>query len=217
MHQTGVVGAAQHLGAGGQGAADLVLAHGGGDVGVLDGEGAAEAAALLGTGQLPQLQALDRFEEPAWPLPQAQGPQPVAGGVVGDGVREAGADIGDTKDVDQELGEFVRTGRECALPELGIVLPHHRRARPRRRHDVFVALECLRRPPYQRLGLSPVAGVVLRLSATGLRRREVHLDPQPFQESDGRDARGRIHRVVDAGDEECDTHGRRICRHRQPR
>ena len=65
VHQAGVVGGAQHLGAGRLGVAHLVAAHRRRDVGVLDGEGAAESAALLGAGQLHEFQPADGFEQPA--------------------------------------------------------------------------------------------------------------------------------------------------------
>ncbi len=46
--------------------------------------------------------------------------------------------------------------------------PHHRPARPRGRHDRLVLAEDIGEVPGQRLGLVPVAGVVVRLPAAAL-------------------------------------------------
>ena len=85
----------------------LVGEHRGRGVGVLDGEGAAEAAALVGAGQLDQLQPADGAQQLQRPVADPQQPQRVAGRVVGDPVRVVGADVGHPEDVDQELRQLV--------------------------------------------------------------------------------------------------------------
>lgn len=55
-----------------------------------------------------------------------------------------------------------------------------------------------------------VAGVEVGLSAAGLRRGEVHADTEPLQQLHGRDTGGGKQGVVQAGDEEGDTHSGRI-------
>lgn len=214
VHEAGVVGAAQDVGAGGDGVADLVLAHGGRYIGVLHGEGAAEATAFVGAGQLAQLQSLDGLQEAARSVAEAEETQAVAGGVVGHRVREVRADVGHSEDVDEELGELVGTGGEGrgrGVADLRVVLPDHGGTGSRGGHHILVPLEGGGGTAYERLGLGAVAGVVLGLPAAGLRLGEVDLHPEAFEEPHGRDPGGRIHRVVDAGDEEGDTHGRSIC------
>ena len=69
VHQAGVVPGDQHLGAGLDDVARLVGAHRDGRVGVLQRERAAEAAALVGAGQVDQPEAADGAQEarPAGP------------------------------------------------------------------------------------------------------------------------------------------------------
>ena len=74
--------------------AHLVGEHRGRGVGVLDRERAAEAAALVGAGQLDQVEAAHRAQQPQRPVAHPQQPQRVAGRVVGDPVRVVGADVG---------------------------------------------------------------------------------------------------------------------------
>ncbi len=62
-------------------------------VGVLDRERAAEAAALVGARQRAQLKAAHRAQQPQRPVAEPQRAQGVAGRVVGDRVRELGADV----------------------------------------------------------------------------------------------------------------------------
>nr|BFE82286.1 hypothetical protein GCM10020093_048870 [Planobispora longispora] len=107
VHQAGVVGGAEHLGAGGHDVVHLVGAHGGGDGRVLDGEGAAEAAALLRARERDQLQAPDAPQQPGGAVAEMEPAQGVAGRVVDHPVREGGADVGHPEDVDQELRQVV--------------------------------------------------------------------------------------------------------------
>ena len=58
MHQAGIVDSGTHFGAGIQDGADLVGKHGRRDVGILNGEGAAESAALIDAFQIHQVQFL---------------------------------------------------------------------------------------------------------------------------------------------------------------
>ena len=226
VHQAGVVRAAEHVRAGVQGVPDLVLAHRDRHVGVLHRERAAEPAAFLRALQLPQLQTPHGLEQPAGAFAQAQHPQAVAGGVVGHGVREVRPHIGDTQHVHHELRQLIgtrgqrrrRRGQLPAAPfglglgaHAGVVVPHHRRARTRRRHDVVVTLERLRHPPHQRLRRPPVPGIELRLPTTRLRRGKVHLHTQPLQQRDHRAAGVRIEQVVHTGHEEGYPH-RSSCR-----
>src|SRR5699024_6391081 len=107
VHQAGVVGHAQHFRPGVDGVAGLVGAHRGGDVTVLEREGAAEPAALLGLVDLHQVQAAYRAQQAVGTVAQAEHPQPVAGGVVSDPVRIVGAHVGHAEYVYEELGQVV--------------------------------------------------------------------------------------------------------------
>ena len=107
VHQAGVVAGDQHLGAGVADVPRLVGAHRDRGVGVLQGEGAAEAAALLGVGQVDQGRGRAPPRAAARPVADAEHPQRVAGRVVGHPVREVGADVGHAEHVDEELAELV--------------------------------------------------------------------------------------------------------------
>ena len=54
VHETGIVGSGADFGAGSENAAELVGQHGRGDFHVFDSECSAEAAALVGFGQIDQ-------------------------------------------------------------------------------------------------------------------------------------------------------------------
>ena len=107
VHQAAVVAGDQHLRAGLAHVAGLVGDHRHRGVGVLDREGAAEAAALLGPRQLDEVEAAHRLQQPCGPVADAQHPQRVAGRVVGHAVREVRADVGHPEHVDEELRQLV--------------------------------------------------------------------------------------------------------------
>ena len=103
-----------------------------------------------------------------------------------------------------ELTEFLVDVLE--VTDVGAYYPHHRTARPRRGDDRVVLPEDIGEMPGEWLGLVPVAGVVMRLPAAGLRHREVDLYAKPGQQFHHRATGVRIERVVDAGQEQGDTH-----------
>ena len=126
-------------------------------VGVLHREGAAEAAALVGAGQLDQVDAAHRAQQPQRLVADAQHPQRVAGRVVGDPVREVGADVGHAEHVDQELGQLVASWPRPPRARAASASSPSRRAtaacwwrtdadaRARRRHDRVVRRRTPRR------------------------------------------------------------------------
>ena len=77
-----------------------------GDVGILDAERAAEAAAHVGVLQFRQRQAGDRLEQAARLLAHAQLAQARAGIVIGDRAGEGGVDPVDAAHIDEEADEF---------------------------------------------------------------------------------------------------------------
>lgn len=81
-------------------------------VSVLHSEGAAEAAALLGAGQLDQLQTPDRTKQRQRALAQAQHPQAVAGRMVGHPVREVGANIGHAEHIHDKFSQLQHPRRQ---------------------------------------------------------------------------------------------------------
>ena len=83
VHQAAEVAGQQHVGAGRRDLLRLALDDGVGDLGILDRERAAEAAAHLRIGQLDQLQALDRAQKPARLLADAELAQARAAVVIG--------------------------------------------------------------------------------------------------------------------------------------
>ena len=108
--------AAQNSAPGVEDAADLVAEHGHRRVGVLDGERAAEPAALLGPGQLDQVDPPDRPQQPQRGVADAEHPQRVAGRVIRHPVRVIGADVLDPQLVDEELRELEHPAATAARP-----------------------------------------------------------------------------------------------------
>ena len=88
--------------------------------------------------------------------------------------------------------------------QVGIVHLQHAAARAGRRHDVVVRLERRDHLPGDRARVLPVAGVVGRLAAAGLRRR--HLDPAAgrLEQLHRGEADARAEEVDEAGDEQAD-------------
>ena len=89
LHQAGVVEGGDDFGAGLEDAGVFFGEHGGGDIGVFDGEGAAEAAALFLIRELDELEAADRAEELRGAVADVQHAERVAGGVIGDALRRS--------------------------------------------------------------------------------------------------------------------------------
>jgi len=216
VRQAGVVGRRHVRRAGAADRGALVGQHRGGDVGVLHREGAAETAALLRAGQLDQVQSAYRAEQSQRPVAQPQHPQPVAGRVVGDPVREDGAEVGHPEHVDQQFGEFVDPGGEVGdrrrehrvrSGQPGVRLAHHRHARPGRRHHGVVPAEGVDEATDQRHRLGPVPAVGVHLPAAGLVGRELDGVAEPFQDAYHGASGVREHQVVHAGDEEGYPHG----------
>ena len=108
----GVHGGAE-LGPGRDHVAALVGEHRQRGVGVLDGERAAEAAALLGLGQVDQLKAPHRAQQAERRVADLRDALRVAGGMAGHAVREGGADVLHAQAPHEELGEL-----EDALAQL---------------------------------------------------------------------------------------------------
>ncbi len=95
-----------------QDAAALVLEHRQRDGGVLDGEGAAEPAALGGVRQLQQLEPAHVREQPLGRVADARHAQRVAGGVQRDAPRVRRADVLHAEAADEELGELEEPAAE---------------------------------------------------------------------------------------------------------
>jgi hypothetical protein len=218
VHQAGAVAGAAQLGVGGQHVAHLVGEHGGGDVGVLHREGAAEPAARLRLWQLHQVDPAHLAEQAQRPVADPQQPQGVAGRVVGHPVREVGADVGDPEHVDQELRQFVGArrqvgggGRQALVAGLlghpGVLVADGPGAGAARHHHRVVAGEAGDVPADQGKRLTGVAGVDVRLPAAGLRERHLDALAEPLQQPDGGLADLREHPVDQAGHEQGEAHG----------
>jgi hypothetical protein len=179
LHQAGVVEGADDFGAGLEDSGIFFGEHGEGDVGVFDGEGAAEAAALLFLGELDEIEAADVAEEFDGGVADVEHAEGVAGGVIGDGVREGGADVFNAEAVDEELGELEDAGEEAVDfgEEGGIVLgfghhdvvfAHHGDAGSGGDADGFGVAKPFDEAADEGHGFAVVAGVVVHLAAAGL-------------------------------------------------
>ena len=226
MQEAGAVRGRADLGAGLLDVAHLVGEDGRGRLGVLDCERAAEAAALGGLGQLEELEAPDRAQEPVRRVADVEHAQRVAGRVVGDAVRERRADVLETEAADQQLAQLEDPRRELldlalengvALGERRVVLAHGAHARGGGSHDDLGAGEHAHEPARQRPGLVPVAGVQVQLAAAGLLAPELDLVAEPLEHPHGGRAGLRRDRVGQARDEERDPHRRSIIASRRGR
>ena len=174
--------AAHTLGAGAQHVAHLVGQHRGRDVGVLQRERAAEAAAGLGVGQLDQVETAHLAQQPV-----AAGRRPAAGAASGrSGGRSPGAGSTRRRRSRRARRPGTRTARRSAPPPrvparpaqpspawsatIGVLVPDGADARAGRRDDGVVARERLDVVAHQRQRLARVAGVDVHLAAAGLVR-----------------------------------------------
>jgi hypothetical protein len=219
VHQAGVVGGGADVGAGVDDPPQLVGQHRRRRVGVLDREGAAEAAALLGGRQLDEVDAAHRAQEPDRRVAHLEQPQRVARRVIGHAVMEGRADVLHPEAPDEELGELEDARGEIAdlrgerlVAGLGghplVALAHHRRARPAGRDDRLGGAEHANEAPHEPDRLVPVARVGVHLTAARLLEREVDLDTHALEHGHrGAPGLGE-QRVVEAGDEERRPHTR---------
>ena len=181
MHEAGVVAGGAGLRAGFEDGRGLVGEHGGGDVGVFDGEGSAEAAAageFVGR-EFDEVEAADGSKQAEGAVRKAEVAEAVAAGVVGDAMGVVGAYIGEVEAAGEELGELVDAGEEIgegggeggivdALGHLGVVVADHGDARGGWDDDGFGVGELVDEAFEQREGFRLVASVVVHLSAAGL-------------------------------------------------
>ena len=132
-------------------------------------------------------------EQPQRRVADAEHPQRVARGVIGDPVREVRADVGDAEDIGEERRQVVHPGdqpsdvageRRVSFGQHRVVLAHHGGAGRRRGDDRLIAGEGSREAAGHRHRLAPVAGVEVHLPAAGLARREVDLVPEPLEDRD---------------------------------
>ena len=189
-------------------------------VGVLDREGAAEAAALLGGRQLDEVEAAHRAQQPHRRVADLQQPQRVARRVVGHAVVERRADVLHPQPPDQELRQLEHARRQRRATSRGerlvaglgrhplVALAHHRRARPARRDDRLGVAEHAHEAPHEPDRLVPVARVGVHLPAAGLLEREVDLHADALEHRHRGPPGLREQRVVEAGDEERRPHRR---------
>ena len=222
VHEAGVVAGAQDLGARGHHVAHLVGEHRGGGLGVLHGEGAAEAAADLGIGQVDEGERLDGLEKTVGAVGDLGDPQRVAGGVVGDRVREVGAHVLGAQDIDEQLGEVVGVSGDLLDPlgqgRVAHVLGHEAllvaggAGAGARGDDDGVPLavedggEGVHVVARDLGGLLEVAGVGVHLAAADLSLREADLVAEALQDGDGCLRCLREHGVRKTGGEKGDSH-----------
>ncbi len=161
---------------------DFAAAHRRADRRVLQGEQAAESAALFGARQFEDLGVLHRGEEFARLLVNAELAQKVAAGVVGQLAGEASAAVGDAEPVDEVLGKLVgqlaQVGGAAAVQRVFeqdriAVLDHSNTAAAGSDDGVDVSLvderpEHVEEMPGHLACVWSMSGVERRLSATGL-------------------------------------------------
>jgi len=103
VHEAGVIAGGADFGAGAEDGGGFIGEHGGRDVGVFDGEGAAEAATLFEVRELDELDAADVLEEAHGAVAEVEVAEAVAAGVVGDAVGVVGSYVFEAEAVGEEL------------------------------------------------------------------------------------------------------------------
>ena len=161
------------------------------------------------------MQAADGLQELDGAFADVQHAERVAGGVIGDGVREGRTDVFYAEVVDEKLGELEDARKQASdfCEEGGIVfgfghhlvvLAHHGDAGSRGDADGFGVAEHLHEAADERHGLAMVTGVVVHLAAAGLGEGEVDGVAEALEDLRDGDAGLGEERVVIAGDEERD-------------
>jgi hypothetical protein len=217
MHEAAVIAGCTDFSVRGEDGFGLLCEHGGGDVGILDGEGSTEAAALLEGGKLDEFDAAHFVQETHGAVAEGEVAKAVAAGVVGDAVRVVGADVFEAKAVGEKLGELKDPGQQLGdrVFEVGIagltghltrhlrvVIAHHGDAGGGRDDDGFCVRELVDEALQEGHGLGLVAGVVVHLAAAGLAWRKVYGVPEALEDAHDGLAGAGEERVVIAGDEE---------------
>jgi hypothetical protein len=136
VHEAGVVAGGTDFSSSAENGGGFFFEHGGGDIGVLDGEGAAKSAAAVEVFDFNKLDAADGAEELHGAFSETETAQAVAACVIGDAVGVVSANIFQTEVFGKEFGEledarkeFFDFGDEGWLPDLfghdGVVVTHH--------------------------------------------------------------------------------------------
>ncbi len=189
----------------------LPVHDGGGDVRVFYAERAAKAAADVGAFEFLEFQSRDVLQEPARLVAHTKFAQARTRVVIGHGSVERRRDLLHPAHVDEERHEFVDLLRKClgtATPlrpffeEFRIVQLEHAPARARGGDDVVVALESRDHLFSDRARILAVSGIVGRLAAAGLRRRNLNVTPRRLDQLDGGKADARAKKVHEACDEQ---------------
>jgi hypothetical protein len=195
MHETAVVGGCAGAGTGVENGGDLLLQHGVGNGCVLDGEGSSEAAALLDAVEFNEIDSADGLQEAQRAIAERQAAEAMTTGVVGDAMREIGADVLEAEVFGEELGEFEHSGKKsfdvrseagianlCCHP--GVVIAHHGDAGRRRDDDDLGCPELVNEALEQGQSFRLVAGIPMHLATTGLAGREIDGMTEPLENTD---------------------------------
>jgi hypothetical protein len=218
VHEAGVVAGGTGFCAGAEDGCGFFGEHGGGDVGIFDGEGSAETATLFEVGKGDEVDAADVLEEAKGAVAEVEIAEAVAAGVVGDAVGEEGTDVFEAEPFGEELGEledfrkeFGDGGLEGGVAgfkgHFGVVVAHHGDAGGGGDDDGFGVAELLDEALEEGEGFGLVAGVVVHLTAAGLGGVEVDGVAEAFEDADDGLAGAGEEGVVIAGDEERDAQG----------
>lgn len=221
MHQAGGVRSGDVFGAGGRVAGHLCAPHGYRDGILLDGEHAAESAALVAALGLRDLNALDHGEQVAefrvvGDMEFARRREPhhahaVAGVVQADAVREAGVEPCGFHHVVEKFADLPDAGVETGM--LAVVVEQARvafadedHAAGRGPHDVVIPFEQCIHAFGERLGVALESRIGHRLSAAGLVERVVHVAAHAAEQFAGSASHFGVDGVDVTGDEQSDFH-----------
>jgi len=181
----------------------LVGEHRARGIGVLDRERTAEAATLIGVGELDQLEVAHVPEQALWSVADPRHAKRVARRVVRNPCRERRPDVVDAELRDEELRQL----EDVLQPH---ELPHVTNAGRRGSDHRLALLEERPKAATESLGVTSIATVQVHLAAARLLGREHDLVTEPLQHLDRRAPGLGKQRVADAGDEQRDPHADQV-------
>jgi hypothetical protein len=213
VHEAAVVAGGASIGAGIEDGGDFLFEHGGGDVCILDGEGSAEAAALLEALEFDEVDSADGLEQTKRAIAEREAAEAVAACVVRDAMGIEGSDVLEPEATGEKFRELedlgqegFDIGREARIADgcghFGIVFSHHRHAGRGGHDDDLGGFELVDEALEQGESFGLIAGVPMHLAAAGLAGGEVHGVAESLEDAYDSFPGGREKGVVVASDEE---------------
>jgi hypothetical protein len=192
MHETGQVGGDNIIGAGLKGVVDLLVGHSHRDGFELDGKAPPEPTTHIIVVHLGQLQSADLCEQLPRLFTDAAFPEGSTGVVIGSFAVQAGADVFDTQNINEEGRKFENSFLDIAdivmerrvVEEGPVIVPDKADATGTGRYNIIGSGEILQKFDTYVPGFVTKSGVEGRLAAAGLIGVVLHFRARLFQHAD---------------------------------